>query len=701
MSTRTSPRRARALLPVAVMAVLAVLATLAPVAVPAAHADPDGSDLGRPRWVGGWTAAPLGAGSSTDTEQHQGFDDQTVRNVVHLQAGGDTVRIELSNAHGEQAIHLGAVTVAVHTGGGELDEATLREVTFGGHRDAVIGEGALLVSDPVDLEVDPGTDLAVSIHLSDPTGPVTWHQNAEATSYLADSDRTGETSGDGFAEISSWFFLSEVSVLSAQSRGTVVAFGDSITEGYRSTTDANLRYPDLLNERLRSGSPGLVHSVVNEGIGGNRLLTNSFGTVRDHLSAQSRFVRDVVARPNVERVIATFGTNDLASYGGNADGEPATVDDLVRGMQNLIAQAHAHDIEIMVGTIPPFGGSSIHNDRTEQVRQDYNTWVRISGEPDAVADFDQALRDPDDPERMRAAYDSGDHVHPGDQGYQAMADAIELRWVQGRGSQPAPVEDHLILGSLEMAQPMTGGTAQPVRLPVTNRASTPVTLTVRLDLPDGWQAEPVSLELDPGQDGVAELLVTPPQEPATATLTAAVDAGSVVVLGRPTAEVATVPTAERAVWALDFGGSDTPVLEGYRGISPEDVAEDQPVRWLDGTIDWRDRGNTDDLRRDFVLSDQPGTLRLTIPAGTHRVYLLTGDSSYAGGRLVVREGDSVVADTEDKLTAGEFRWLEFDLDGGDTGREVDLTFSVSGAGTWRVNALAVLDGEVGPDRTER
>ncbi|MFW6597367.1 GDSL-type esterase/lipase family protein [Propionibacteriaceae bacterium Y2011] len=663
----------------------ALLVTVLPTTATTAHA------LRPLDWVGAWTASPLGAGRDTDTVQGKGFDDQTVRNVVHLAAGGDQVRIEVTNAYGDRPLHVGAATVAVRTSGGAIDPTTVAELRFDGAASAVVAPGAVQTSDPVELSVAPGTDLAVSLHLPEPTGPVTWHQNAAATSYVSGpGDHTGDADATAYEPIGSWFFLSQVSVHGSGSRGAVVAFGDSITEGYRTTTDANHRYPDLLNARLAAGPAGLRLTALNAGIGGNRLLTDSDGATRSHESAQHRFVRDVVSRTGATTVIATFGTNDLASYGGNADGGLATTDDLIRGMQQLIAEAHAADIRIMVGTIAPFGGSNIYNERTEAVRQDYNTWVRRSGEPDAVADFDAALRDPADPTRIRDDLHSGDRVHPNDAGAQAMADAVDVRWLQGQETEPPVAEDYLVIGTLTAPQPMPGGVTEHVTVPLNNGLSEATEVTVSLSVPEGWSTEPVQVRLEPGQDANVSVPVTAPSTPTIGTVRAGVEAGSTLVLGQPALDLVTVPAVSLAALALDFGGPESPVLQGYRGVSPADVEDGSGFGWVGTVPDWRDRGVGGPLSSDFVMSTEPVTLRLSIPAGEHTVHVLTGDASYAAGRLVLHEGETLLADTDGKLAAGELRWLTFTLDGGASGRTVDLTATVASTGTLRLNALAVM-----------
>lgn len=682
------PRPSRSRVLAVMISCFALLCGLGPMASSPAQAAPPAD------WVGAWTASPLGAGSNTDSTQGQGFDDQTVRNVVHLAAGGEEIRIELSNAYGEVPLHVGAATVAVRTSGGGIDPSTLRRVEFGGRASAVIPEGALLVSDPIALTVGAGADLAVSIHFPVPTGPVTWHQNAAATSYLSSAgDHTADVDASAYQPVESWFFLSEVAVSGSTSRGAVVAFGDSITEGYRTTTDADHRYTDYLNTELSAIPPGKRLTALNAGIGGNRLLTNSYGTTRVHESAQSRFVRDVVGSTGVTTVIATFGTNDLASYGGNADGGVATADDLIRGMKNLINQAHANGLRIMVGTILPFGGTNVYSERTEQVRTDYNTWVRMSGEPDAIADFDAALRDPEDPTRIADGLHSGDRTHPSDAGARAMAEAVDLAWLQGKDVDQPEATDYVVLGAPQAPQPMPSGIATDVTVPVTNELSETAEITVEVAVPEGWSSEPVTAVLAPGEDARIPVPVTAPEMPGSGTITvsATVSDDAALVLGRPMQTLVTAPSATRAALALDFGGEESPLADGYRRMSTGSVDDGSGLGWLstDG-LDWRDRGRGGVLASDFVNSADPATLRITIPAGVHEVYLLTGDGSYSAGRLVVSEGDTRLADTGDKLTAGDFRWLRFSLDGGTSGRTVDLTFTVASAGTWRVNALAVM-----------
>jgi lysophospholipase L1-like esterase len=278
-----------------------------------------------------------------------------------------------------------------------------------------------VLSDPVPLTVVAGQDLAVSLYVPGPTGPATRHPLAMATSYLASGDHAADTGADAFgATTSAWYLLDGVDVHARHGARAVVAFGDSITDGAQSTVDANRRYPDDLARRLG----GRRLSVLNEGISGNRLLTDAGGS---GVSAQARFDRDVLGQTGVRDVIFLEGINDIGHNLGPVSGEPVTTQDLITGMTNIITRAHAHGLRIIGATLTPIGGSKYDSPEAETKRQAVNARIRTSDAFDGVVDFDAVTRDPADPARYLPAYDSGDHLHPGDAGYQAMADAIDLR----------------------------------------------------------------------------------------------------------------------------------------------------------------------------------------------------------------------------------------------------------------------------------
>jgi lysophospholipase L1-like esterase len=280
--------------------------------------------------------------------------------------------------------------------------------------------GADAYSDPVGLSVAAGQDLAVSLYTPSATGPATWHAMALTASYLAAGDHTADESATTFtATTGSWFFLTGVDVVSRDAGGTIVALGDSITDGAGSTFGANHRWPDFLAQRLNAAPPAGRKSIVNEGISGNEILKDR-ACCGSQVSALARLDRDVLAQAGATDVILLEGINDIGA-------ESASADDVIAGMRQIIARVHARGLEIHGGTLTPIGGSFYDSPQHEAAREAVNQWIRTSGEFDGVIDFDRAIRDPSDPHRMLPADDSGDHLHPGDAGYRAMASAVPLK----------------------------------------------------------------------------------------------------------------------------------------------------------------------------------------------------------------------------------------------------------------------------------
>jgi len=398
-----------------------------------------GHDAGGGRvWVTTWASSPTGVPESEPVT----LEDQTVRQVVHTSAGGTGLRIRLTNELGQDVLEVGEVRVAVRAGTGGADgtdivPSTDRQVTFGGEESADVPAGAPLLSDPVRLRVRPDSDLVVSIYLPEETHVRTVHFSAYQANAVADGNVTADESLTATAEPASWYMLSGVSVQASRGASTVVALGDSITDGAITQPGANHRWPDLLSDRLRR-APGVGDvGVANAGIGGNRLLWDGsaapgspFGdfVVYFGQSGLRRFDRDVLAQPGVEHVITLLGVNDIGQpdFGAPAE-QRVTAADLVAGHRQLIARAHAAGLKIYGGTITPFRGFEGYDTPENQaVRSAVNRWIRTSGEYDAVIDFDAAVRDPQDPLRLLAAYDSGDHLHPNDDGMAAMARAVPV-----------------------------------------------------------------------------------------------------------------------------------------------------------------------------------------------------------------------------------------------------------------------------------
>ncbi|MFI9817764.1 SGNH/GDSL hydrolase family protein [Saccharothrix variisporea] len=386
-------------------------------------------------WVGAWATSPTGVPAS-DTMT---FADQTLRQVVHLSTGGREVRVRLSNEFGSQPLVIGEARVARGAGGSSVVAGSDRRLTFGGRGAVTVPPGVPVVSDPVPLGVTADSDLVVSVYLPVSTPATTVHAFPFQDGWVASGNVTAAPTISPTGVLGKWHFLTGVSVSGVPSTApggpsTVVAFGDSITDGAETTRGANRRWPDVLARRLH-GRLG----VVNAGISGNRLLhdpnppaghpAEAFAAYFGE-SALRRFDRDVLAQPGVRHVVVLLGVNDLGHPGTVAPVEEAvTAEDIIAAHRQLIARAHAAGLRIVGGTITPFKGDTFgfYSPEHEAARQAVNRWIRTSGEHDGVVDFDQALRDPADPERLRPEYDSGDHLHPNDAGMAAMAGAVPLQ----------------------------------------------------------------------------------------------------------------------------------------------------------------------------------------------------------------------------------------------------------------------------------
>ncbi|MFF4955355.1 SGNH/GDSL hydrolase family protein [Streptomyces chattanoogensis] len=406
-----------------------------------AAADPAAPAAGARHWVGGWAAALTPPGRRG--RSLHGFARRTLRLVVHLSVGGDRIRLRLSNLYGTRPLDLGAVTVARRGKGAATEPGTGRRVTFAGRRSATVPVGADVVSDPVHLTVHADGDLVVSIHLPTATGPTTWHGGAKQTSYLSTrGDHTADESGSAFhRRLLSWFYLAGVDVATTDADRTVVAFGDSLTEGGSIPDNVNLRWPDVLARRLaRAGRRGPGLSVVNAGIGGNRLLsdvgTGADGRIHLGVNAQARFTRDVLQQTAVSDAIVLIGTNDLGAGAGVHRGARLTSGQVIAGLAALANRAHAAGIALHAGTIIP--NARLHP-AGERMRAHVNHWIRSGGAFDSVVDFDAALRDPEAPRQLRPRYNSGDGVHPNTAGMHAMAQAVDLSVLGRAGTYLLPV----------------------------------------------------------------------------------------------------------------------------------------------------------------------------------------------------------------------------------------------------------------------
>lgn len=388
------------------------------------HADGDES---RRQWVATWVASQQAPEPPIIGANPSQFSNQTIRQIVHVSMGGTKVRIRLSNEFGSAPLRVGEVRIAQQLSGPSMVPGSDRTVTFGGRGSVTIPAGAPLLSDPIDIAVAPLSNMVVSLYLPDTVPANTFHSLGVQTTYVSSPGNfAAAVTPPVAATTTSWFFLSGLSVLAEKRAAAVVAVGDSITDGYASTVDANRRWPNLLAERIQARADLRHVAVVDHGISGNRTLHDFIGP-----NALARFDRDLSGSPGARWVILLEGINNIGIPGTfGLAGEQVSADDIIGGHRQLIARAHERGLKIYGATLTPFGGTTIPGYYTaagEAKRQAVNAWIRGSGEFDAVIDFDKALRDPANPGRMLAAYDSGDHLHPNDAGYQAMANAIDLR----------------------------------------------------------------------------------------------------------------------------------------------------------------------------------------------------------------------------------------------------------------------------------
>ncbi|CAL9567340.1 SGNH/GDSL hydrolase family protein [Streptomyces sp. ICN988] len=381
-------------------------------------------------WVGAWATAPAAAEPGTETT---GMAGRSVRNVVHTSVGGTSARITLSNLYGQSPLTVTHASIALAAGPDTAAAVadTMRRLTFGGSARVIIPAGGRVMSDVARIAIPYGANVLVTTYSPIPSGPVTYHPMARQTSYLADGDRTADVTGVAYTTPTPyWRYLTALDVLSHEADGTVVAFGDSITDGLGADVDANHRWTDVLAERLHDaagdGRDTPRYSVVNEGISGNRLLTGRTGRPADNPSGLSRFERDVLDRTGVKVVVVLLGVNDILH-----SPELADRDGILTGLRTLVDRAHDRGLRVVGGTILPFGGYGGHTEARETMRQQINEEIRSGRVFDAVVDFDKALRDPYDPRRMRSDYDSGDHLHPGDKGYARMGQVLDLDTLKG------------------------------------------------------------------------------------------------------------------------------------------------------------------------------------------------------------------------------------------------------------------------------
>jgi lysophospholipase L1-like esterase len=353
------------------------------------------------------------------------ISNQTVRMIVHTSIGGHRVRVQLSNAFGTGPLRVGAAHIALRETESSIVPASDRPLTFSGQNSVSIPPAAEVLSDPVDLEVPKLGDLVISVYVPGEAPSPTIHLTALHTTYISQpGDFTGAAVlADPSAKLQLWYWISAVDVIASPKSDLIVAFGDSITDGATSTLDSDRSWPSQLAQRLSANKATADLAIVNEGISGNRLLNDGAG-----VSALARFDRDVLSQLGVKWLIVLEGINDIGIGGrpGAQASDVVTADDLIAAHKQIIERAHAHGIKVIGATLTPYSGAGYATDQGETIREAVNQWIRTSGSYDAVIDFDAVVQDPANPKQIRASYNIRDHLHPNDDGYKAMADAVDL-----------------------------------------------------------------------------------------------------------------------------------------------------------------------------------------------------------------------------------------------------------------------------------
>lgn len=344
----------------------------------------------------------------------------TVRQIARISVGGQAIRIRFSNEYGSEPLTFSKVMVAKSSGVAAIRSNTSTVVTFGGATTITLQPKSKVWSDDIMLSVESQDDLAISIYVSGSADISTEKRFAQRTNFVASGDATSEPDLPWFSETTgASLWMSEIDVLRSEPAQVIVAFGDSITEGFGSTPDADLRYPDQLSRLLMVGSAsGRTRSVVNAGISGNRWLHSGLGP-----DASGRFARDVLEVTGASDVVVMMGINDIG-FGVIVENEAVTLEQLTTAIAHAVQQARSAGIRVFLGTLPPFGGSFYYTDDGERTRVALNTWILANKDVHGVIDFDRALRDPASPTTLNPRFDSGDQLHPNDDGYAAMAETV-------------------------------------------------------------------------------------------------------------------------------------------------------------------------------------------------------------------------------------------------------------------------------------
>jgi len=403
----SSPRH-----PALIALLLLCTMTVSNLVLAQSHADP--------RWVSTWATSPSTLFDSGEDVPE--LNNQTIRLIAHTSAGGSSLRLRLANYHGEKALKVGAVAVALQTEADAINPDSSKPVTFGGKADITIARGAVVISDPIAFEVPALANLAVSIYVPEPSGFVTAHRLSNQANYISGTgNQVTATTLTDVTESAAWSLLTAIDVISTESPGTIAVVGDSITDGWGSTASANQRWPNHFARRLFADDSIPDYAIANAGISGNQVTTEGIATFGENL--QARFERDVLALSKVTHMVLMEGINDIGM--SSRSGTLISAEAIISGYRQIIARAQARGIKVIGATLTPYEGAAYYTPEGEQVRQTVNAYIRSGGEFDGVIDFEKAVQDPANPIHILPGF-TADNLHPNDDGYKAMADVINL-----------------------------------------------------------------------------------------------------------------------------------------------------------------------------------------------------------------------------------------------------------------------------------
>ncbi len=369
-------------------------------------------------WVGSWGTAPQLVEPSNNPPS-PGLTNNSLRQVVRISIGGETLRLKLSNEFSTQAVVMNSVQVALSTGGHSIDESSNVELKFNGNSQVTMAPGAFVVSDPFDFEVGPRSDIAITIYYGQTSSSVTGHPGSRTDSYIISGNNSSVKNFSGSVKTEHWYNIDRIDVLAPETSAAIAILGNSITDGRGSVTNQQNRWPDILSEALLNNPETSEIGVLNMGIGGNAVLSGGLGP-----TGLSRYERDILNQPGVKWAIIYHGINDIGGVRNQATAE-SRANDLIEAYKQMIIYAHQREIRIYGATLLPFKGSGYYNEYSEWCRSSVNDWIRDSGWYDAVIDFEPVLQSPSDPLRLISSYQN-DNLHPDAAGYKKMGESIDL-----------------------------------------------------------------------------------------------------------------------------------------------------------------------------------------------------------------------------------------------------------------------------------